>query len=83
MHYFLLCSVAQLCPTLCDPMDCSLPGSSVRGTLQAEYWSGLSFPSPLFFYKHSQKCTKHPEDTTLQKNKSFDLNQCPIRVYMI
>ena len=27
--------VAQLCPTLCDPMDCSLPGSSVHGTFQA------------------------------------------------
>ena len=27
--------VAQLCPTLCDPMDCSLPGSSVPGILQA------------------------------------------------
>ena len=25
----------QLCSTLCDPMDCSLPGSSVRGILQA------------------------------------------------
>ena len=25
----------QLCPTLCDPMDCSLPGSSVHGILQA------------------------------------------------
>ena len=24
-------SVTQLCPTLCDPMDCSLPGSSVHG----------------------------------------------------
>ena len=23
------CSVAQLCPTLCDPLDCNLPGSSV------------------------------------------------------
>ena len=27
--------VAQLCPTLCDPMDCSLPGSSVHGIFQA------------------------------------------------
>ena len=27
--------VAQSCPTLCDPMDCSLPGSSVYGILQA------------------------------------------------
>ena len=25
------CSVTQLCPTLCNPMDCSLPGSSVYG----------------------------------------------------
>ena len=27
--------VAQLCSTLCNPMDCSLPGSSIRGILQA------------------------------------------------
>ena len=27
----VLCLVAQSCPTLCDPMDCSLPGSSVHG----------------------------------------------------
>ena len=27
--------VAQLCPTLTDPMDCSLPGSSVHGIFQA------------------------------------------------
>ena len=27
----LLCLVAQLCPTLCNPADCSLPGSSVHG----------------------------------------------------
>ena len=26
----------QSCPTLCDPMDCSLPGSSVHGILQAK-----------------------------------------------
>ena len=35
-----------LCPTLFDSMDCSLPGSSVHGILQARYWSGLPFPSP-------------------------------------
>ena len=27
----MLCLVTQLCLTLCDPMDCSTPGSSVRG----------------------------------------------------
>ena len=32
---FMLCSVTQPSPTLCNPMDCSLPGSSVHGMLQA------------------------------------------------
>ena len=36
----------QSCLTLSDAMDCSLPGSSVHGILQAKYWSGLPFPSP-------------------------------------
>ena len=37
--------VAQLCPTLSDPMDCSLPGSSVHGILQARVleWSAIAF----------------------------------------
>ena len=35
----------QLCLTLCDPMDCSPPGSSVHGILQARIL-GLPFPSP-------------------------------------
>ena len=39
-------SVAQLSLTLCNPMDWSLPGSSVHGILQAEILNGLSFPSP-------------------------------------
>ena len=33
-------SVAQSCPTLCIPMDCGLPGSSVRGISQAENLTG-------------------------------------------
>ena len=40
------CFVAQLCPTLSNPLGCSLPGSSVRGISQARCWSGLPFPSP-------------------------------------
>ena len=37
--------VAQSCPTLCDPMDCSLPGSSLHGILQARVleWVAISF----------------------------------------
>ena len=38
--------VAQSCPTLRDPMDCSLPGSSVHGFSRQEYWSGLPCPPP-------------------------------------
>ena len=36
----------QLCPTLCDPMDCNLPGSSVRGILQARILEWIVMPSP-------------------------------------
>ena len=38
-------SVAQSCPTVCDPMDCSLPGSSVHGIFQARIleWVAISF----------------------------------------
>ena len=50
--------VIKSCATLCNPMDCNLPGSSVHGIFQArilervaisfsrDYWSGLPFPSP-------------------------------------
>ena len=39
------CMSAQSNPTLCDPMDCSLPGSSVQGFPRQEYWSGLPIPT--------------------------------------
>ena len=52
-HFLLQCmrvksesEVAQLCPTLSNPMDCSLAGSCVHGISQAEYWSGVPLPSP-------------------------------------
>ena len=37
------CMCAQSC-WLCNPADCSPPGSSVHGILQQEYWSGLPCP---------------------------------------
>ena len=40
----LACLVAQLCPTICDSMDCSPPGSSLWGFSRQEYWSGLPGP---------------------------------------
>ena len=38
--------VAQSCPTLLDPMDCSPPGSLSRGFSKLEYRSGLPCPTP-------------------------------------
>ena len=42
----LMYSVAQSHPALCNPMDCSLPGSSVQGFFRHKYWSGLPCPPP-------------------------------------
>ena len=51
-HFLLQCmkvesesEVAQSCPTLSDPMDCSLPGSSVHGSFQARVleWGAIAF----------------------------------------
>ena len=40
----IICLVAQSCLTLCNPVDCRLPGSTVHGLSRQEYW--LPFPSP-------------------------------------
>ena len=51
-HFLLQCrkvksegEVAQSCPTLSDPMDCSLPGSSIHGIFQARVleWVAIAF----------------------------------------
>ena len=44
--------VSQLCPTLGDPMDCSLPGSSVHGILQARIQEWVAIP----FSRGSSQC---------------------------
>ena len=62
-HFFLQCmkvksesEVPQSCPTLSDPMDCSLPGSSVHGIFQARVleWGAIAFsvsPCRMMFNK--------------------------------
>ena len=51
-HFLLQCmkvksesEVDQSFPTLSDPMDCSLPGSSIHGFSRQEHWSGVPLPS--------------------------------------
>ena len=45
VNYSEVSEVAQSCPTLCDPVDCSPPGSSIHGILQARIleWVAISF----------------------------------------
>ena len=61
-HFLLQCmkvksesEVTQLCPTLSDPMDCSLPGSSIRGIFQARVleWGAIAVSD-----RYSQTHTK-------------------------
>ena len=43
--------VAESCPTLSDPMDCSLPGSSIHGIFQARVleWGAIAFSGELLY----------------------------------
>jgi len=62
-HFLLQCmkvksesEVAQLCLTLSDPMDCSLPGSSLHGIFQARVleWVAMSFSNACMHAKSLQ-----------------------------
>ena len=54
--------VTQSCPTLSDPMDCSFPGSSVQGILQARVleWGAIAF-SKIMLYVQSNLEKKNKE----------------------
>ena len=66
-HFHLQCmkvksesEVTQSCLTLCDPMDCSLPGSSVHGIFQARVleWGAIAFSAKALNYGPPPKKTK-------------------------
>ena len=70
-HFLLQCmkvkserEVAQSCPTLSDPMDCSLPGSSLHGIFQARAleWGAIAFSEVVcydfIFAKHTHQHTR-------------------------
>ena len=45
IHMHMHAKSLRLCPTLCDPMDCGPPGSSVHGILQARILQWAAMPS--------------------------------------
>ena len=49
----------QSCPTLCNPMDCSLPGSSIHGILQARVLECVAMTYLLKDYKVHNVCVSH------------------------
>ena len=56
-----VCVYTQLCPNLCDPMDCSPLGSSVHGILQARTLEWVSMPPQKVFPTQGlNPCLIHP-----------------------
>ena len=55
------CKLLSLCLTLCDPMDCSLPSSSIRGFFQARMleWVAISFSRGFFLTEGSNPGLVH------------------------
>ena len=66
--------VAQSCPTLSDPMDCSLPGSSIHGIFQARVleWGAIAFSKVKNTVTEMKEKIKHPLGETILKMKQHD-----------
>ena len=60
--------VAQSCLTLSDPMDCSLPGSSIHGIFQARVleWGDIAFSASLLHYRMLINIGKNNKDNRIQ-----------------
>ena len=77
-HFLLQCmkvksesEVAQLCPTLSNPMDCSLPGSSIHGIFQARVleWGAIAFSKVKMVEKLF--CVYTQNGQNIKKKKKF------------
>ena len=75
--------IAQSCPTLSDPMNWSLPGSSVHGIFQAKVleWGAVAFSNqslrpPKYFLSFSHLSTFPSTTVTVQKLITFYLKHC-------
>ena len=84
-HFLLQCvkvksqsEVAQLCPTLRDPMDCSLPGSSVHRIFQARVleWVAIAFS------EMGYKSTESPRWSSIEPNFYEGQSSCVFIFYV-
>ena len=72
----------QLCLTLCDPMDCNLPGSSVHGIFQARVleWGAIAFSEVALYlwfisslhYCLSPPCNSSPANIVPQSSRNTE-----------
>ena len=83
-HFLLQCmkgkresEVAQSCPTRGDPMDCSLPGSSIHGIFQARVleWGAIAFSSVVFSTLQSQDQVPEEALSKLQVHGQLTLSK--------
>ena len=70
----------QLCPTLCDPVDGSPPGSPSLGFSRQEHWSGLPFPFPMRESEVAQLCPNlyDPMDCSLPDSSIHGIFQARV-----
>ena len=68
--------VAQSCPTLSDPIDCSLPGSSMHGIFQARVlqWGAIAFSVPTG-YRTFKLALYHVMKSQVEENRSRQRGQ--------
>ena len=74
--------VAQLCPTLSDPMDCSLPGSFVHGIFQARVleWGAIAFSSWRQQYSVNLCCTGLCLTHVLSRHRAIESSGVALRL---
>ena len=65
----------QSCPTLCDPIDGSPPGSPSLGFSRQEHWGGLPFPSPMH---ESEVALSDPMDCSLPGSSIYGIFQARV-----